>query len=191
MKAVFLSCLLAFVSADALAKCGPSKWPKRAEKSAVISLTGTARGVRAAPAFYLRSGDTHVVYLAPDDVMARLRSFETDYRERGVMAAAERVRVYIDEVSRDLPLKEHTDLFKYSLRNPDYIVWMNATLRDLLDAGHASIGDAQEFGNALVPDMQDFPKITRIEQWGGSTEASRKYCTDGGAVLFSFQFLIY
>jgi hypothetical protein len=188
---VWLVCLFGMIAADAAPICGPKNARPRLGKPTVITLTGTERGARAAPAFYVRRPEHLVIFLKPDDVLEALREQEAKYVENRNDGPAKLVRAFADAVAADLPLKEDTDLLKYSFRSTNLGFQADGVVDWLLERGWVSVGDWGFFGNALNSDLDDMKTILRASQRDSMDELARWYCTSYGAPLFSAVYIMY
>ncbi|HEV7608994.1 MAG TPA: hypothetical protein VGO61_16745 [Steroidobacteraceae bacterium] len=126
----------------ALARCGPSRLSGGITKPQIIKLNALERGVRDAPAFYMQLPQSWVLlYFKPEDVVAQLKQTAAQYRSKDLTAATSATDEYLAAISRDLPLKEDTDLFKYVLQDNHFHSRQEFLVADLLKLGQAHIDD--------------------------------------------------
>lgn len=172
--------LLATPAADAWDNC--SKRQLRAQSTQTIDLDAYARVVREQPAFYYHDTERdYVFFMSPADVVAWLE--------------AQGKQTLLQLLKRDLPLKEDTDLFKYSLRtreaSPLDIHWLIA---GLLDAGHVMVDRLPLRGttpdSAEFYDRQDPLRIKRV-LWQSRGSDGRRYCQESGLEILTIVETIY
>ena len=135
-------CLLAFAAGDAHAR-KPAKCGHRSKQTVVstITLTGPRAEDRAIPTFYFQNErQNNVMFFRPEDAITTLG--EMIVRDEKVFGEgkAKGQRGLLAEIEKDLPLREHTDLYKYAFRDSGHRLVAELLVTELLRAGRASVG---------------------------------------------------
>jgi len=184
---ILLACLLACGATPAQEyQCGQAGAKIKPAKPEVITLN---REARKTPAFYAHVG-RYVIFFKPEDVLEAARARERYWTENNFPAYARQQAGFIASLSADLPLKEHADFYKYSLRDKFYKPAAEGVIDLLLEQGRASVGEWQHFDDALDSDRADAKFILRASTFSGSEETSREYCAADGTVLFGALYVI-
>ena len=184
--AMLVAGIFAFAAAGAPAKCPLSTLTRGVNKPKTITLNAAERGVRDAPAFYLHGAEfVPVMFFKPEDVVERLKKNIVELRENPTVVGAAWEK-YLEQVRRDLPLREDTDLFKYSLRAPTFAANMSELVGALLESGQVILDD-WPYHNTGVEDEndRDESKVIIMQTRGKYLEESRWFCNERGQELFS------
>jgi hypothetical protein len=125
--------------------------------------------VRDAPAFYLRMANPWVMlFFKPEDVVAWLKQ-----------PAFVQPNKYLDMISKDLPLEEDTDLFKYVLADSDLFHTQDVLVSDLLKLGQVRIDDWPFANSKRDPfyDRQDPTTVIMVsKKFDNFEEEWRLFC---------------
>jgi len=179
---------------DTFARCGPSRLRGHVTKPVTITLKGAERGIRNAPAFYLRQPNQWVMmFFKPEDIIEQLKKDGARYRAEILTMAASGAQAYLDAITRDLPLKEDTDLFKYVLHDRSFLTRQEVVIAELLKLGQVYV-DHWPFQDAKrdpIDDADDPTTLTMVSQGTSDEEIARYFCESGGAEVFSVTYIFY
>jgi hypothetical protein len=190
---IALLALLLVAPTDVFARCGPSRLRGNVTKPETIKLNGAERGVRDAPAFYLRMANPWVILLfKPEDIVEQLKKDGARYHAEDLATAAGQTQKYFDAISRDLPLKENTDLFKYVLQERGFATRQDFMVSELLKLGQVYVDEwpFQDAKRDPLYDNDDPTTLTMISKGEGETEEVRYFCESGHKELFSITYII-
>lgn len=168
--------MLALGSSVAQAACGhPGRESTGHERRATIPLQDLDRN---GPVYYWHDSSTYaLLYFRPEDLVARLQSrLETE--QAANHDAASLAPALLDNIKVDLPLKESTDLFRYTLIDPRFDPVVNLVVADLLEEGKVML-DQWIF---VDHPAKSIVKISRTDADG--EEGARWFCTSADDVLF-------
>ncbi|HUQ10677.1 MAG TPA: hypothetical protein VM146_10220 [Steroidobacteraceae bacterium] len=132
------------------------------------------------PVFYWHDSATYaLLYFRPEDLVARLETLLTTERERNgdLFADASLGPALLDNIKVDLPLKESTDLFRYTLIDQRFDSVVNLVLADLMKDGKVML-DQWVFVD------EPARSIVMVSHTDSSGEAGRWFCTSKDEVLF-------
>jgi hypothetical protein len=165
-----LAATVTLAATDASAEC--SKRELRAHESMTVELEPITQ-TREHPAFYLRSPAAEVVFFfKPENMIAALETLEG--KPPNVL---QRIRA-------NLPLREHTDLFKYVLADNSALAPLDFAMARLLESGRASV-DFLPLHGAGGGDLGNDPKEIKLVYWSKKYAIGRKFCLLNGLELFS------
>ena len=155
------------LTATASAACGKSAGPSAGHvQRAVIALQNPDR---TGPAYYWHDSATYaLLYFRPEDLVSRLE---------GLLAKESLAPALLDNMKVDLPLKESTDLFRYTLIDQRFDALVNVVIADLLKEGRVMF-DQWMLGE---DPSKSIVMVSRAEAGG---EGSRWFCTSKDDVLF-------
>ncbi|MDF3021375.1 MAG: hypothetical protein K0Q92_2678 [Steroidobacteraceae bacterium] len=165
--AIAIAIVLALaLTATASAACGKPAGPSAGQaQRAVIALQNPDR---TGPAYYWHDSATYaLLYFRPEDLVSRLE---------GLLAKESLAPALLDNMKVDLPLKESTDLFRYTLIDQRFDSLVNVVIADLMKEGRVMFDQwmLDERSRTIV-------MVSRAEAGG---EASRWFCTSKDDVLF-------
>jgi hypothetical protein len=175
--------LACFASSAAQAWDNCSKRELRARSTVTIDLEPFSREVRLQPAFYYHDRErSHVFFVKAEDVVGWVESHGDS-------------RPLLDLLRRDLPLKEDTDLFKYSLQVRSFSAGdISYLLSDLIEKGRAMVDEWPIRGSttesAEVYDRQDPLRIKRVS-WSARGADGWKFCREDGFEILTIVETIY
>ena len=154
------------LAAPASATCGRSAGPSAGQaQRAVIALQIPDR---SGPAYYWHDSATYaLLYFRPEDLVSRLEA---------LLAKESLAPALLDNIRVDLPLKESTDLFRYTLIDQRFDSLVNVVIADLMKEGRVMFDQWM-----LVDSSRTIVMVSRAEAGG---EASRWFCTSKDDVLF-------
>jgi hypothetical protein len=145
-------------------------------------------GVRAQPAFYLRSTQYMLVlFFKPDDVVALLQDWIAKEKADKPASWRSDLEDPLEWIRRDLPLKEDTDLFKYVLRDEGFGTRLDYLAAGLLDDGNGAVDfwpvHVAGSESSRLNDGFDPTTIKRV-YWSTRGGDGHMYCkTDGFGIL--------
>ncbi len=150
----------------------------RAKDTTTIQLEA---GIRDKPAFYLReSPPERVLFFRPEDLLGLLHGWDANQQQE--------IKVTLDQMRADLPLKEDTDLFKYALRDARFGAAIEYLAAELLESGKAAIDfhPLHMPGNEAVQPKDKFdPSNIKRVFWKTRGGDGRKYCDPRGYGVLS------
>jgi hypothetical protein len=168
--------LLAAGTSVAESACGR---PGGGEQRATIALQSQDR---EGPAYYWHDSSTYaLLYFRPEDLVARLETLlanESGANRDSAFGDATLAPALLDNIKVDLPLKESTDLFRYSLIDQRFDSVVNAVIADLMKDGKVMLDQwvlVEHPGKSIV-------MISRANTDGD--EGGRWFCTTTDEVLF-------
>jgi len=177
---------------DSFARCGPSRLREHVTKPQTITLQGAERGVRAAPAFYLRLPNQWVMmFFKPEDIVEQLK--KAGARDQVEVSTPGSTQAYYDAITRDLPLKEDTDLFKYVLQDRSSLTRQEVVIAELLKLGRVYVDEwpFQDAKRDPVYDRDDPTTLTMVSQGTADFEIARYFCEPGSKELFSITYVLF
>lgn len=155
--------LLALTVSPAHAACGHSAGQAQ---RAVIALQSQDRN---GPAYYWHDSATYaLLYFRPEDLVARLET---------LLAKESLAPALLDNMKVDLPLKEPTDLFRYTLIDQRFDSLVNVVIADLMKEGRVMFDQWM-----FVDDPSR--SIVMVSREDAEGEGSRWFCTSKDDVLF-------
>lgn len=137
---------------------------------------------RNGPVYYWHDSSTYaLLYFRPEDMVARLESLLAD--EQGatrdsLLGDASLARALLDNIKVDLPLKESTDLFRYTLIDQRFDSVVNLVIADLMNEGRVML-DQWIFEDHPA---RSIVMVSRTDANG--EEGARWFCTSTDEVLF-------
>jgi hypothetical protein len=169
-----LTCaLLALASLTAEASCGlEGNQPNDRDQRATIALQNLDR---KGPVYFWHDSSTYaLLYFRPEDLVARLEALlaNQQFGENSIGPAL------LDNIRVDLPLKESTDLFRYTLIDQRFDSVVNSVIADLMKEGKVMLDQwifVDDPTKAIV-------MVSRTDADG--EEGTRWFCTAGDQVLF-------
>lgn len=168
--------MLFWIPAHATAACGQSAGPERRATIALQDLDSHG------PVYYWHDSSTYaLLYFRPEDMVARLESLlaqETGANRDSAFGDASLAPALLDNIRFDLPLKESTDLFRYTLIDQRFDPVVNLVIADLLNEGRVML-DQWIFADHPA---RSIVMISRTDAHG--EERGRWYCTSSDEVLF-------
>ena len=172
---------------------GEIRCDKRPPKNAIvvdIPLTGPRVDEGGTPAFYVYATDGwNRIYARPRDVMQTIDDMLAEAEARTGPGHAPSLRNLAAEISKDLPLLDHTDLGKYALRAAGLNITTSYVISDLLKRGRVSVGTVDYFRD---PEPFDAPRISTLHMiaLGDFLSVwSRLYCA-GPVQIYYMQYQI-
>jgi hypothetical protein len=158
--------VLATTISTASAACGQAAGSSAGQaQRAVIALQDPDR---SGPAYYWHDSATYaLLYFRPEDLVSRLETLLTEESLAPALLANMKV---------DLPLKESTDLFRYTLIDQRFDSLVNVVIADLMKEGRVMFDQWM-----LVDTSRTIVMVSRAEPGG---EGSRWFCTSKDDVLF-------
>jgi hypothetical protein len=198
-----LALLCATVAADAIAsdklRCGkkPPKWATVED----IHMSGPSPADGATPVYYQYLGHAGTrLYLRPADVTRTIDDLIERHKARGWGSDTTALERLATEIARDQPLSDHTDLGKYSLRDPAFHITLQYVLSEALRRGRASIGDdwyfrADASGKVTTPggvswQMIRYDTLRLYSDNADEPTFIRMFCTTDGFELWQMQYQI-
>lgn len=181
--ATTLAAAFALSAPAAHAACGQSGSPSFGhERRATIPLQDLdSQG----PVFFWHDSSTYaLLYFRPEDLVARLESLlarETGSNHDSYFGNASLAPALLDNIKVDLPLRQPTDLFRYTLIDQRFDSVMNLVIADLLDEGKVMLDQwvvAEQPARSIV-------MITRADADG--KEQGLWFCTASDQVLFQME----
>lgn len=171
--AAVVACSALFVVGipGARAACGQSTGSSAGEaRRAVIALQNLdSQG----PVYYWHDSATYaLLYFRPEDLVARLESLRANQAGAASLAPA-----LLDNIKVDLPLKESTDLFRYTLIDQRFDTVMNLVIADLMKEGRVMLDQWVIVENPLK-------SIVMVSRGGSGGDEARWFCTAKDDVLF-------
>jgi hypothetical protein len=178
-SSVALTLSAVILAGAAHASEGCSKRELRARGTETIELQGQKLGIRERPAYYLSDpGRSFVFFFRPEDVLEVVDAYHSDSKVERMLA----------RIRDDLPLKEDTDLFKYSVLDAGYSGPLVFFVASLLEKGNAIVDFVPLQKPRQTSQERDDPKdpalIKRVD-WTSRGVAGRKYCTGLGFELLN------
>jgi hypothetical protein len=153
--------------------CGPARGASNApDERATIALQNLDR---QGPVYYWHDSSTYaLLYFRPEDLVARLEALlaSENFGDDSIGPAL------LDNIRVDLPLKESTDLFRYTLIDQRFDSVVNSVLADLLKDGKVMLDKwifADDPSRSIV-------MVSRSGKDG--QESERWFCTRQDEVLF-------
>jgi hypothetical protein len=172
--------VLALGTAGVYAACGqPEARSAAHERRATIALKDLERN---GPVYYWHDSSTHaLLYFRPEDLIARLETLlahEQGSNRDSAFGDASLGPALLDNIKVDLPLKESTDLFRYTLIDQRFDPVVNVVIADLLEEGKVMLDQW-----VLVDDpSRTIVMVSRTDASG--EEGGRWFCTAKNDVLF-------
>jgi hypothetical protein len=172
---------LALGASIAGAACGQEDPTDQQGKRAVIALQNLDR---SGPVYYWHDSATYaLLYFRPDDLVARLETLlatQADGGRESIFGDASLALgpALLDNIKVDLPLRETTDLFRYTLIDQRFDTVVNLVIADLMKDGKVMLDQwvfAEHPAKSIV-------MISRRDADGG--EGGRWFCTPANDVLF-------
>jgi hypothetical protein len=193
---VALLVMLAGMAPVAFGRCGPSWFSEHGvRKPVTVTLAGPQRNEGDAPVFYLRSErkEWFLLTVRPEDLVRTLEDYGAKPDGRATGDNGGTLRYFYEQVTRDLPLKEDTDLFKYVLRDNRLDAWFDRLTPDLMTKGLVGIDLApyQDHNPGTNNEVLDPTTLTIVSVFDGDQERSRYFCTPDGKLLLEHWYLIY
>ena len=138
-------------------------------------------GIRDKPAFYLRESlPERVLFLRPEDLLGLLHGWDEKNRQE--------IKLTLDQMLADVPLKEDTDIFKYALRDARFGAAIEYLAAELLDSGKVAV-DFHPLHmpgkEAVQPNDQFDPTSIKRVYWKTRGGEGRKYCDPKGYGVLS------
>ena len=153
--------------------CGLS--PGARDERATIALQNLDR---QGPVYFWHDSSTYaLLYFRPEDLVARLETLLASER----FADDSIGPALLDNIRVDLPLKESTDLFRYTLIDQRFDSVVNSVLADLLKDGKVMLDQwifAEDPSRSIV-------MVSRIGKDG--EEGGQWFCTSRDDLLFKIQ----
>jgi hypothetical protein len=185
--------LIAALALAGISMAGEPGCGKRPGKNVIvsdISLDGPRSDEGTTPVFYAYASDGwNRIYARPADVLRTIDDMIAEAEAMTGPGHAPSLRDLAAEISKDLPLPDHTDLGKYALRAPGMGVTVSYVISDLLKRGRVSIGPVQHF----MAHRSDFDSgttsIRMLALGDGASVWSRLYCK-GPVRLYYMQYQI-
>jgi hypothetical protein len=87
----------------------------------------------------------------------------------------------LDRLTRDPPISQNTDLFKYVLEDNSRFSFVQRLLMDELETGNAAVYDAA---------TADFLSQILLKRRNSSSVATREFLADGARVLWSLDCIV-
>jgi hypothetical protein len=178
--------VFALSTPSAQAACGLAGHESAAqEQRATIPLRALDRN---GPVYYWHDSSTYaLLYFRPEDLIARL---ETRLANEGTsrdanVADTSLAPALLDNIKVDLPLKESTDLFRYTLIDPRFDSMVNLVVADLLEEGKVML-DQWIF---VDQPEKSIVMISRADANG--EEGGRWFCTPTDDVLFKIGYATF
>lgn len=165
---------------SAQAACGPAVGRAAShERRATIALQDLPT---QGPVFYWHDSSTYaLLYFRPEDLVARLKTLsatEPGSNRDSIFGNASLVPALLDNIQVDLPLKESTDLFRYSLIDSRFDAVVNHVLAGLMQEGKVML---DQWMHEEHPERS----IVMVSRTGAHGEdAGRWFCTPANDVLF-------
>lgn len=177
---------------DSFARCGGSGLTRGVTRPKTIPIQ-TERS--DAPVFYILYPDRWVaLYFRPADVLAALDAVIAKNQEANPAPAKSGLESFRDALAADLPLKESTDLYKYTLHDLGFRQDMEFIIADLMRDGQVVVDNwplrtAKDAENP-VNDKYDETAIVMVSKGRSFGEEWRAFCTSGGKDLLSVTYII-
>lgn len=137
---------------------------------------------RNGPVFYWHDSSTYaLLYFRPEDMVARLEALlahESGSNRDSAFGDASLAPALLDNIKVDLPLKEATDLFRYTLIDQRFDSVVNLVIADLMKDGKVML-DQWVYADQPAKSMV---MISRTDANG--EEGGRWFCTPTNDVLF-------
>jgi hypothetical protein len=168
--------MLAMSSSSAQASCVPSA---DQDRRATIALQyADLEG----PVYYWHDSSTYaLLYFRPEDLVARLESLlanEQGPNRDSIFGDASLAPALLDNIKVDLPLKESTDLFRYTLIDQRFDSVVNLVIADLMKEGKVML---DRWVLVELP-AKSIVMVSRTDADG--EEGGRWFCTASNDVLF-------
>jgi hypothetical protein len=172
--------VLALSATGAHAACGQAAGKTTAqEQRATIALQNLDRH---GPVYYWHDSSTYaLLYFRPEDMIARLESLaasDQGANRDSPFGDASLAPALLDNIKVDLPLKESTDLFRYTLIDQRFDSVVNLVIADLMKEGKVML-DQWVF---VEHPAKSIVMVSRANAAG--EEAGRWFCTSANDVLF-------
>jgi hypothetical protein len=166
---------------------------KRPPKNAIIAdipLTGPRLDEAGTPLFYVYATDGwNRIYARPRDVIQTIDDMLAETEAGTGPGNAASLRSLAAEISKDLPLSDHTDLGKYALRATGLDITTSYVISDLLKRGRVSIGTVDYFRGPGPFDPPRIATVRMVALGNFSSVWSRLYCA-GPVQLYYMQYQI-
>jgi hypothetical protein len=168
------------IPATAPAACGQARGqPAGPERRATIALQDLDNH---GPVYYWHDSSTYaLLYFRPEDMVARLEHLlasEQGANRDSAFGDASLAPALLDNIKVDLPLKESTDLFRYTLIDQRFDSVVNLVIADLMNEGRVML-DQWIFADHPT---KSIVMISRADANG--EEGGRWFCTASDEVLF-------
>lgn len=170
--------VLSLGASDVHAACGGvDARATRAEQRATIALQDLET---SGPVYYWHDSSTYsFLYFRPEDMLARLEALlaseqGSDHDSR--FGNATLVPALLDNIKVDLPLKESTDLFRYSIIDQRFDAVLSVVIAELMEEGKVML-------DQWVFVEQPEKSIVMVSREDGDEEG-RWFCTPDDNVLF-------
>jgi hypothetical protein len=172
IRLIIASAIISLSSLTAAAGCGRTPSQATAQVQRVtIALENTDR---QGPAYYWHDSSTYaLLYFRPEDFVTRLETLMAAEQGDATIWPA-----LLDNIKVDLPLKETTDLFRYTLIDQRFDSVVNAVIADLMKEGKVML-DKWIF---VDDPSKSIVMVSRTDANGD--EGGRWFCTSGDDVLF-------
>jgi hypothetical protein len=162
------------------AACGYEPEPRRGlEQRDTIPLQDLAAN---GPVYYWHDSSTYaLLYFRPEDLVAHLRALlakEQGSNRDSSFGNATLLPALLDNIQGDLPLRESTDLFRYSMIDPRFDAVVNVVIADLMKEGKVMLDQwllVEQQAKSIV-------MVSRADANG--EEGGRWFCTAKDDVLF-------
>jgi hypothetical protein len=166
------------MSSNAQAACGQAG-SKSVDRRDTIALQNLDR---SGPVYFWHDSSTYaLLYFRPEDMVARLEALlanESGSNRDSAFGDASLAPALLDNIKVDLPLKESTDLFRYTLIDQRFDPVVNAVIADLMKDGKVML-DQWVYADQPAKSMV---MISRTDANG--EEGGRWFCTPTNDVLF-------
>jgi hypothetical protein len=183
LAAIAAAALLALGASGAQAACGhTARAAAGNERRATIPLQAIDR---EGPVYYWHDSSTYaLLYFRPEDLVARLQTRLANQQTTDAVEAS-LAPALLDNIKIDLPLKESTDLFRYTLIDPRFDSVVNLVVADLLQEGKVML-DQWVF---VDHPAKSIVMISRTDANG--EEGGRWFCTATDDVLFKIGYAAF
>ena len=142
------------------------------------------------PVYYYQA-PKYRIFMRTADVQRTLRELAEESRSHPNPEISRRYVAQAEEVDKDQPLRDHTDLSHFALRDPYWDV--PYLVSEMLRRGRASVGDQRYFkrsSTSAVAGQSDDLKMLRLYAWGDEAPVERKFCSMEGVEVFDMAYEI-
>ncbi|HTE40219.1 MAG TPA: hypothetical protein VK629_05285 [Steroidobacteraceae bacterium] len=165
---LLITAMLLVVSQTTIASCFDARFPKGESITEVVTLPPSS-GAR----FYFHTFDFGtMLFVEAADLVSALEESESKFFAPGDKGLA----TLLQQIGKDLPLKVHTDLFKYALHDPSLSYPLQLVLADMLAGGKSGVYN--RFSG-------DFSKSIVLKRWNDSKLSAKKFFDNGNQFFFS------
>jgi hypothetical protein len=152
--------------------CGPDRVAAGRDQRATIALQDLDRN---GPVYFWHDSSTYaLLYFRPEDLVARLETLVASERFGDESLGP----ALLDNIRVDLPLKESTDLFRYTLIDQRFDSVVNSVIADLLKDGKVMLDQWILVENPT----RSIEMVSRTDADGD--EGGRWFCIAGDNLLF-------